>query len=321
MYSKSSHATVGLSLFALMLSACSGGAEPQPSSGESARNTPSVTAQDAETTRVLHTVAISDSHQVDFVEFGLGLVGVRERMDVDDKTSPLFANSNGEDHSLADLYQMAKPGSAVPSELLEADQRADAEKTRLKALLGEQPEASAENLEHVAQRAQQQYEGGETLGSSRQALAACSGDFYGDNWGAQWFIDYFGQIDYNVYCSYKNNKNQIITKHAVKNWTSVGNQAHFWIANTYGISWHQMEGDYNNYGPSYATLTGNGIPDHCPANGQLCTGWRQLWNDNVPPRKVYVWYVSQGISAWRIDIYAGNACNHMHSSMTYCVPK
>lgn len=321
-----------------LLSGCSG--EPAGSEG-SASPVAGDTSFDVETAtetelNVVHSLSFSDTHRVDFIHYGQGMVGLRESFHMDsDKGTTIFGDlKEGDELTLTELHQRAKPNEAVPSAIVRADALAAEEKLELQRILQEYPAellvAPELTLNGPGTRVTQaptdtRVAGGENIAKSQQGLGSCSSDYYGDNWGAAWYMQYFGFADPALNCPWTYSDGSPATIKQNNTYTNVGNWV-YGISAQWGLSHHQLEGDFNNDGWTYAQMSGHGLPDGCPNNGQPCIGVRVLWNQRVPARMGYYFYASKSANHYRIDVtstsaksyYTGATCYHTHYNRTYC---
>lgn len=156
------------------LLACSGGdggvdaprAESDPGEKETHASTGAAHGIAGVHGTLLATVDVTEGHTVRFWELEPGVVAVQESAALDGHhASPLDGAAH--DASLVDRYRLLVPGVAdvdVPRPLVEADERAAAHDERERALLQRMLVPHAD-------------------------LPITSGDYYGDNYGAQWFLD------------------------------------------------------------------------------------------------------------------------------------
>jgi hypothetical protein len=200
--------------------------------------------------KLLYSIESKPGQRLDFYDFGDGQTAVHETHRMETDAPVVDAIRAKRPKTLAEIYRLASPGTPVPAILVDADSHA-ADYSRANPAPASE-EATPAPASSVA--------------SSPQALTACSGDFYGDNWGAQWFR--------SNYCDYQPGSDQFWCR--TNRWTvDTGDQEH---TNFY---YYQFEGDFNNQGWT------TGTHKHCSFFS--CT-WIRDWDYWFAPRHVHTWY-------------------------------
>jgi hypothetical protein len=208
---------------------------------------------------LLHSIAYSPDHSIEFYDFGEGAVGARERQSVGSET---ILDTVARPSSLTDLYRLVAPNSQVPQAIVAADARvaeynrrfpvtADAVENSIPEEMAQPPAGSEEQIDQLS-----------------QASVLCSADFFGDGWGGQWFIDNFATS---------------------ADFRNLGTNTDFaWWSTTYEwFRWKTMNGDFNVNG--HTTGKRNQFPYPTP---------RILWDYDILPRDIEIWTIGPG-SYWK----------------------
>jgi hypothetical protein len=218
---------------------------------------------------LLYTKTLAADHTVDFYEFGGGGAAVHESFSIDSGEAPFLSQST-KFSSLAEAYAKLNPSAGeVPAPVLEADSRVAAARTSA-ARAPVQPEPALPT-------------------SNERVLSApvgCSADYYGDNWGANWFL--------NNYCITGN------FRWCPTNWGAAN-------TNEYSASWSQwsqLEGDFN-------------LPGHIMGTEISCNwlSWlfgcdprTTIFDYDVLPRRVETWTFTDGED--KFQIWGTSQCGH-----------
>jgi hypothetical protein len=212
-------------------------------------------------------------HSVEFYEFSPGEVAIRESKSADDG-KPVFMDGIGAFGTLADVYARLNPGvKTVPQHIRVADRRAAVKRSEaLRRGLSAPPPPETDFLRDAPVTAS-------------ASAPNCSGDFYGDAWGANWFLNNYCNAGQFRWCDATN------WGYAYSGWHTV-----------HWASWRQMEGDFNERG-------------HIS-----CEAYKQHWygdslktlvvDYDVLPRHVEVWYTSDIDTTYQW--YANSICGHLH---------
>jgi hypothetical protein len=123
---------------------------------------------------LLETLDFGGGHKLEFYEFEHGQTGVHETQSIENARSLLKGIAGGS--TLADVYRALKPEAEVPVALANADARS----LEFVDLI---PEANESQLLPVAAEQESNDE--------NMIQKSCSADFFGDNYGEQWFLDNF----------------------------------------------------------------------------------------------------------------------------------
>jgi hypothetical protein len=218
----------------------------------------------------LYTKDVGFDHQIQFYDFGDGSLGVHESFSVD-TGEVAFVDSSGSFANLTELYGKLNPGdNNTPSMVVEADQRA-ARSPRSQTLT---PSTSSDRLPAISQEV------------SAGTTGTCSGDFYNDGWGGQWFI--------NNYC----NAGNFRWCPTNMGWADSGSFTVSWS------KWQQMEGDFN--------LTGHITGGHNQCPGGIFAGgcnWHVDFDYDVQPRHIEIWYFNNVNNG---DVHGSSQCGHLH---------
>jgi hypothetical protein len=225
---------------------------------------------------LLYAKQLGPDHTVDFYEFEEGTSAVHESLSVDNGEVP-FIDKATTFSSLAEAYAKLNPTALeVPAAIRQADLRTQARVAPAANLsVDEAPTDGSAALSH------------DLLSG---AASTCSADAFGDNWGADWFLNNFCITGNFRWC--KTNQG----------WAESGQYAHSWSR------WNQFEGDFN--------LTG-----HITATGYSCSwfwgcGLRTTIIDyDVLPRRLESWtFTGTNNHYW----FRGTSqCGHLHVAFLY----
>lgn len=284
MFKYSNH--VGLVSLAAGLLALGCGAAPESSEngsadpGDPAAGTPAVDGQSIAVPNgqingtLLYSKMLGKDHIVAFYEFTPGVTAIYESLFIDSGEVSVM-NPEHTFSSLAQFYAKLNPDAATPpTKILEADVR-------------------SEKL-----MAEQQITGGPPAGEKRSDLAqgissaadgTCSGDFFGDGWGGDWYL--------NRACTSGN------FRWCKKNfaWADSGQFSRSWA------TWQQMEGDFN--------LRGHVKGDHwhcdSPIPGIIACGWVNTvdFDFDILPRQQMAWAWNPSSNA---HVAGTSQCSHLH---------
>ena len=232
--------------------------------------------------KLLHSIDLGPGHVVRFYDFGEGGLAVREESPIDIERSggARVLGSLEPIDTLADAFRRLQPGLAVPATILEAD-RIGATRPAI------EPEAASRLPERPPVLSMP--------GAEPETLAAqeCSGDFFGDNWGAQWFLDNF--------CFRWRNSGQVACQ---TNQFSYDSGVFF---QSKGVQYQQFEGDF--------TVAGSQQGWHKSCGLFTCNWVLDFW-EPVPPRKVLGWrWINK-----TIHILGGSPCNHLGFVIQWAIP-
>jgi hypothetical protein len=236
---------------------------------------------------LLYSLELTPDHRIDFYEFADGQTALRETYKGEGARTVLQPLSGKGLKTLTELYQhFAAPGTSVPSAIREADVRAAnlqrfnyAPVTPVGRWAGRG--ASGDNVVRSSPVT-------DGLGQDRQGLAACSGDLFGDNWGAQWFRD--------TYCNPITGENACFTNEI--------NESE--LFSSCGLEYFQFEGDFDNAG--YVQM------EH-----ESCDFWQNCnfivdYHGYVYARDTFHWYYNYP-GTWRVSGVC--ACGHLDRSFTW----
>jgi hypothetical protein len=234
---------------------------------------------------LVYSLELKPAHRIDFYEFADGQTALREAFPPGGGPAALPPLSREGVTTFGEAYQrLATPKTSVPSVLREADVRA----ADLRRFNYAPVAPSGDNVVRtspltdadVADRDQR-------LGEDRQALSiTCSGDFFGDNWGAQWFRD-----------------NYCVPTSGLQNACFTNQWGHVAQLSTMGLVYQQFEGDFDNHG--WVRM------EHESCNFWGTCSWVRDFDGTVIPRDVFLWYYQ---TAGTRKITASSQCGHMGRS-------
>jgi hypothetical protein len=282
-------------ILAQALSACgaagdAGGETPASEAAPAAQSS----AVEGISGELLASVKVSDKHAVDFFDFGEGLLGAHEMMPIGvDSVLDRFAD----DASLEEIFASLQPGVAMPAALTKAQLRADAynlehpsvgpvvDRTLNEKAVDNEAQLAAPSSVSVRAEAAGQVGSSEQVGSVKQAATSCSSDVYGDQWGAQWFLNNMC----NEGCFRHCHTNQL--------WRAVSTTKNW-------FRWKSMNGDFNVTARSRGWRV-------C----SICAADETIWSYNIQPRQSDNWKMTGGHEkGGRID----SQCGHGHAAGLTC---
>lgn len=229
----------------------------------------------------LHELDLGSDHRLEFYEFAAGEYAVRETMAVDDARGSVISPDNAT--SLVAIYRAAvrEKTSAVPAALVEADRLAAERAKRLADAprpTSEPPMASEPTFETVEK-------------------ASCSADAFGDDWGAQWFL--------NMHC----------VGHAFRDCHT--NQAATETNSLTRATIRQMEGDFSSPGHMQGFRWVASGPCQESWWDPVCTrkyAWQDAWNFAVQPRTVEALTFTDSVTKRALG---SSPCGHEHLAVLW----
>jgi len=247
---------------------------------------------------MLHRIHVGPSHRIEFFQFDTGITAVRETMSVDSGERPLVDSiKHSVPFSLGEVFRQLSPREMVPHTLLRADAESEMITNDVKSYK-DWPKPSLltdsfgpnETSSSPASRSST----ASTMSAASAAAQSCSSDYYGDNWGQDWFKQ--------NYCN---------TGQAKTCWFNVG-WGYSTRSNFKWYSYRQMEGDFNIAGHasvSYWLCTGNFI------TGSSC-GWTPIADEDVAPRTITIWTFGKD---WSDGVHAAGTspCGHLDMATLY----
>lgn len=216
---------------------------------------------------LLYRDDLGNDHALEYHVLGPAVLAVRETMSIDNGETSLL-DKVGHAESLTAVFQRIHPDVAVPQILVDADRDNVAQREQLAGM--PLPEMSA-------------------LPASRptQSSLTCSADYFGDNWGANWFLDNF--------CNTGN------FRECHTNWG--------WFDDWQPTSWNnyrQFEGDFSNNGH----ITGY----YWTCLWSLFTGTDCFWipsmDHDLLPRHVENWTTTGSDGGW-VRFSGTSQCGHL----------
>jgi len=223
---------------------------------------------DSARARLLYRDNVGADHTLEYHALGGGTLAVRETLSIDGNEAPLL-DEVGHAESLAAVFQRVHPTTAIPRILVDADRDSTAQRERRARMPS--PDVSA-----LLPRPE--------TGAS---ATTCSADFYGDNWGATWFL--------NGYCNTGN------FRECNTNWG--------WFDNWHQTSWNsyrQFEGDFSTNGHIGAY--------YWDCFWSLFTGtvcyWIQSMDHDLLPRHVESWTTTGSDGGW-VRFLGNSPCGHL----------
>ncbi len=248
--------------------------------------------------KLVYTLQINEAHKIDFFEYGYGLTGTHETLPVGE----VEALRLPDDHprALAELFNLVRPGDPVPDAIRLADTRAVTARGELQAKLAIDPTFLPAGLSQKAASP-------DDLGQTSQAAITCSGDFFGDQWGASWFIANFGHIFSNgVTCpSGARNVASFSESDAITNAFT----AEVRYSSGRILQWKQMEGDFTNAG----STTGRMVRPGTQLTNFL------LWNHSIAPRNISIHTMNPSTFDSLEWLANGvSPCSHLHRAIIWC---
>ncbi len=254
--------------------------------------------------RLVYTLNINAAHKIDFYEYDFGISGTHETMPVGETEALRLPND--EPRSLSELFKLVRPDSDVPEALELADARVFASRERTRQMLADDPNffsnlAQPEAVESSAER----FEAGEGLGKSSEAAITCSGDFFGDQWGAAWFKQNFGTgFSNGVRCpAAPRNAASFSATETITN--AFTGEVRY--TSTRILQWKQMEGDFTNAGSTKGLLVSAGA-----TTGVL------HWNHSIAPRTVSIVTMNPGAGNTEWLASGVSPCSHLHRTIVWC---
>ena len=280
--------TAGTIVAGALLAACGvgeKGEKPAPVTGV----TPVVHATRSEGVingTLLYSTEPRPGHLVEFYDFGDGATAVHESFPMDiggtgimeDKADPV---------DLASVFHLLNPKTAiVPDQILAADLRA-------KQAAEAHAKVRADNAKINAPISELPPEPSSLESGDGQLLSAtnCSDDFYGDNWGVEWF--------YSNVCNERNIR-ICHTNKATDTYTGKSSS----------LRYKQMEGDFNVAGH----MTGLHWTENCCLILVCDCGLTQHTDFDLSVRPRHVEMFTYTTSAFARRITATSPCGHAHTA-------
>jgi hypothetical protein len=206
---------------------------------------------------------VGNDHALEYHVLSRGVLAVRETMSSDDGETSLL-DKVGHAESLSAVFQRIHPDVATPQILVDADRDNAAQREQLASM----PPPDISDL---------------PANRPTQSSLTCSADFFGDNWGANWFLQNFCNAGSFRECA--------------TNWG--------WFDNWHQTSWNsyrQFEGDFSNNGHI------SGYAWSCSVFG-ACS-WLPLVGYDVLPRHVETWSITGASGGW-VRFAGTSQCGHL----------
>jgi hypothetical protein len=247
---------------------------------------------------LVYTVQVNESHKIDFYEYGLGMTGVHETFPAGEVEALRLPDD--QPRTLAQLFDLVRPGDRVPNEIQRADARALVAREDLEAKLASDPHFLPAALRSDA------VDPGRELGQVSQPAITCSGDFFGDQWGASWFIQNFDRVfSFGVTCpSGPSNVASFSESNTITNFFSA--QARHPTSRI--LQWKQMEGDFSNAGSTIGMMVKPG----------LIASNLVLWNHSIAPRNISIHTMNPNSLNLEWLAQGTSPCTHLHRTIIWC---
>ena len=249
---------------------------------------------------MLHRINAGPKHTIEFFQLDTGITAVRETLPIDSGEQPLVDSTHRSESpfSLAEVFRLLSPRQTVPDALLRADAESEMITNDVRLFKGWpkfSPEPDSFGLKQISTSLTSHANTVSALSATASAATqSCSSDYYGDNWGADWFKQ--------NYCN---------TGQAKTCWFNIG-WGNSTRSNFKWYSYRQMEGDFNIAGHatvSYWLCTGNFI------TGTYC-GWAVYWDEDIAPRTIQIWTLGKD---WSDGVRASGTspCGHLDMATLY----
>jgi hypothetical protein len=250
--------------------------------------------------KLLHSVNPEPDHAVEFYEFKPGDYLMRETQSVDSK-KPLLLDQAGKNATLVDVFRLAVPGATeadVPDVLRQADKLAAVAMSKKTAVVARAPvSGSADGVGTVAQAIGDDGSDPVIVPDPEQP---CSADEFGDDWGAQWFL--------NNFCD-------------ALNFRECDTNGRFFSSGeetTQNFIAKQMEGDFVNRGHTHGR---NRTSQECegPWYDPVCTDyyWETSWDFDIQPRQTSAMQTTGGYPSAQRAAWGWSECGHGHHAWLF----
>ncbi|HEX3475801.1 MAG TPA: hypothetical protein VHT91_12295 [Kofleriaceae bacterium] len=211
---------------------------------------------------LLYRDDLGNDHALEYHVLGRGILGVRETMPIDDGETSVL-DKVGHAQSLTAVFQRIHPDVAAPQILVDADRDNAAQREQLANV----PPPDISSL---------------PANRPTQSSLTCSGDFFGDNWGANWFLQNFCTTGAFRECQ-----------------TNLG-----WFDDWHQTSWNsyrQLEGDFSNNGH---------ISGYSWSCNVFACSWSLVVDHDVLPRNVETWSITGASGGW-VRFSGTSQCGHL----------
>lgn len=226
---------------------------------------------------MIHSLALSDTHTMDFYTMNEGGTLVHETASIDADEHLLTAGLP-EGTTLSEIFEMVAPDQEIPQALIDAD---------YSDVLEGFDEAQADMGDDLNQY--------DDVVDDTMSQGSCSPDYYNDNWGAQWFL--------NNFCN----------QGLIRNCSTLWPRADRWGVKAKWLSWQVMAGDFwhgartwGEYKYSYSSC--NPWP-FCSST----TTYRTLFDFPIQARYIDgVTFSSSGYTEYRLHATDNQGCPRVH---------
>lgn len=268
--------------------------------------------------KLLHALNLGKNHNLEFYEFSPGAYGMRETLSMDDHEAQSVVE-HADYASMVAVYRAARPDadlSEIPQALVEADRVVEAA-TAAAVADAKNVDINVPVNDDTNNEAVAQVSAALDCSTSHSNVAgcfddgiptpvpdpphACSGDAFGDNWGAQWFL--------NNFCNERNFR-ECVTNQRVH---QSGEK------NTRAFLVKEMEGDYANIGHFHGASRKS---THCESSFFLdpfCTTYEFTvqWDFDMQPRQIAIMTSTDGYPSVLKRSWAWSECNHSHMAVLF----
>jgi hypothetical protein len=255
--------------------------------------------------RLVYSLTINEGHKIDFYEYDIGTSGTHETFPVGETEALRLPDD--QPRTLSQLFKLVRPDDDVPEVLELADERVLVSRELMRERFAVDPNYLTALAEREALESRESLPSGQRVGKVSEAAIACSGDFYGDQWGAAWFRQNFGW----------GFSNGVTCPPAPRNVASFSDQGT--ITNAFSsnarhhssriLQWKQMEGDFTNAGRTKGFWVNPGAT----SSGSV------MWDWTVAPRTVSIATLNPG-NFGNTEWYATGVspCSHLHRTIVWC---
>lgn len=255
--------------------------------------------------RIVYTVNLSATHKIDFYEYAFGVTGTHETFPVGEEEALRLPDD--QPRTLAELFKLVQPDAAVPEAVELADERALVARQETEARLAVDPDFLGGLARFEARDSSAAvYEGAEELGKSSEAAITCSGDFFGDQWGAAWYIQNYGRgFSNGVTCPPTPPGSVSFSDQSAITNAFMSSARH---ASSRILQWKQMEGDFSNAGSTKGSLVAAGA-----------TSGVTMWQRSISPRFVSIDTLNPfGLFGMEWFVTGTSPCSHLHRTLVWC---
>jgi hypothetical protein len=252
---------------------------------------------------LVYSLTINEGHKIDFYEYSIGTTGTLETFPIGETEALRLPDD--QPRTLSQLFKLVRPDADVPEALQLADERVVATSELIRERVAVDPNYLTALAGREALEPTQALPSSSEFAQVSQAAISCSGDFFGDQWGAAWFRQNFGWVFSNgVTCPSSSGATFSATDTVTNAFTS--NARHH---SSRILQWKQLEGDFTNAGRSKAFWVNPGAT----SSGSV------MWDVVVPPRQLIVGTLNPG-NFGNTEWFATGVspCSHLHRTIVWC---